>query len=303
MPSDTSRRDVPDSLTLQQAADRLEVHYMTAYRYVRTGRLPAEKRGGVWQVAGKDLEHLLSTRQGPNAARSEAAEPTVPAGLGEPGSGTGRQAIAKRLERRLLAGDEAGAWTLIEDVLGSGGEPAQIHVQLLVPALRSIGARWEDGDLTIADEHRASGVAARLVARLGPRFAVRGRTRGTVLVGCPAGERHALASAIAADLVRGAGFSVVDLGADVPAPSFADAARAVDRLVAVAVGASTTARLAAVAEAVAALRQAAPGVPVVVGGAAVADAELARRLGADRWSGGEAEGLRAAIVQLSRPSS
>ena len=26
-------------LTLQEAADRLGVHYMTAYRYVRTGRL------------------------------------------------------------------------------------------------------------------------------------------------------------------------------------------------------------------------------------------------------------------------
>ena len=30
----------PD-LTLQEAADLLGVHYMTAYRYVRTGRLPA----------------------------------------------------------------------------------------------------------------------------------------------------------------------------------------------------------------------------------------------------------------------
>ncbi|MDA8269090.1 MAG: helix-turn-helix domain-containing protein [Actinomycetota bacterium] len=35
-----------DVIGLQQAADRLGVHYMTVYRYVRTGRLPATKVGG-----------------------------------------------------------------------------------------------------------------------------------------------------------------------------------------------------------------------------------------------------------------
>ena len=32
-------------ITLHEAAARLGVHYMTAYRYVRTGRLPAERDG------------------------------------------------------------------------------------------------------------------------------------------------------------------------------------------------------------------------------------------------------------------
>src|SRR6056297_2092647 len=39
-----------DHISLQDAADELGVHYMTAYRYVRTGRLEAEKAGAVWQV-------------------------------------------------------------------------------------------------------------------------------------------------------------------------------------------------------------------------------------------------------------
>ena len=37
-------------LTLLQVADKLGVHYMTVYRYVRTGRLPATRVGGIWQV-------------------------------------------------------------------------------------------------------------------------------------------------------------------------------------------------------------------------------------------------------------
>ena len=41
----------PSLITLQEAADRLGVHYMTAYRYVRTGRMPATRaraRSGGW---------------------------------------------------------------------------------------------------------------------------------------------------------------------------------------------------------------------------------------------------------------
>jgi excisionase family DNA binding protein len=37
-------------LGLREAADRLGVHYMTAYRYVRTGRLPATRIGAQWWV-------------------------------------------------------------------------------------------------------------------------------------------------------------------------------------------------------------------------------------------------------------
>src|SRR4029077_16129609 len=86
------------------------------------------------------------------------------------------------------------------------------------------------GELTIADEHRATAIALRLVGRLGPRFARRGRKRGTVVVGAPAGEQHALPSAILADLLRGVGFEVLDMGANTPAASFAETAKEANRL-------------------------------------------------------------------------
>ncbi|MET0148370.1 MAG: helix-turn-helix domain-containing protein, partial [Acidimicrobiales bacterium] len=38
------------SLTLQEAAERAGVHYLTVYRWVRTGRLPATKAEGTWAV-------------------------------------------------------------------------------------------------------------------------------------------------------------------------------------------------------------------------------------------------------------
>jgi excisionase family DNA binding protein len=258
-----------DVLSLQEAADRLGVHYMTAYRYVRLGLLPATKEGSSWRVAEADLERL-----------------TGPDGLASKGRGRQDPAPwADRLEHRLLAGDEGGAWGVVEAALSAGTEPATIHLEVLSPALRAIGDGWAIGDLDVALEHRASAIAGRLIGRLGPRFVRRGVSRGSVLLAAPQGDLHALPVAMAADLVRGAGFDAEDLGADLPHESLVEAACRTQRLVAVALAASSTDNRKAVREAVRRVRDAIGDVPVLVGGGAVGDEAAARRLGADGGGG------------------
>ena len=272
-------------ITLQEAADRLGVHYMTAYRYVRTGRLPARREGVQWMVDPADLAKMRSpgrTRRGQGTVRSEG-----PA----------------KLAARMAAGDEAGAWGVVDAALASGVEAADVYLDLLVPALEVVGEGWEAGELTVADEHRATAVALRLVGRLGPRFARRGRKRGTVVVGAPAGEQHALPSAILADLLRGVGFEVLDMGANTPAASFAETAKEANRLVATAIAITTPGGDAAVRAGVKALRQADLGVPILVGGAAVHDRAHALRLGADEWSGLDGRSALVAIERIARSAS
>ena len=46
-------------LNLKQVAAELGVHYMTAYRYVRTGRLVARRVGTGWIVATEDLQEFI----------------------------------------------------------------------------------------------------------------------------------------------------------------------------------------------------------------------------------------------------
>ena len=197
---------------------------MTAYRYVRTGRLPARREGVQWMV---DPAELAKMRPPERTTR---------------GHGTVRSEGPAKLAARMAAGDEAGAWGVVEAALASGVEAADIYLDLLVPALEVVGEGWAAGELTVADEHRATAVALRLVGRLGPRFARRGRKRGTVVVGAPAGEQHGLPSAILADLLRGVGFEVLDMGANTPAASFAETAREANRLVAIAIAITTPGR-------------------------------------------------------------
>lgn len=251
-------------LTLQEAADRLGVHYMTAYRYVRLGLLPAEKVGGSWRVSEADLDQF----------RAGGATSPVAAGTPAP--------WAERLESRLMAGDARGAWGVVEAALSAGSELDEIYLDVLSPALVGIGRRWENGEIDIAVEHRATGIAMRLIGRLGPRFARRGRPRGSVVVGAPTGERHSLPLAMLGDLLRLEGWEVSDLGADTPAGSFAHAATTTDDAVAVGLSVTNPDHLPACAEAFAAVRAAAPGLLLVAGGLAVQHEDHARELGAHR---------------------
>lgn len=257
------------SLSLREVSERLGVHYMTAYRYVRTGRLPAFKRDGEWAVEAGDLERLQDRRGSPSSGRGYPAYPRrVPA-----------------LTDRLIAGDEGGAWALVQSVLAGGAVPSDVYLELFVPALRLIGERWERGEIGIADEHCATVVMQRLIGRMGPLFRRPGRPRGIVVVGAPEGELHALPTALAADLLRTHGFVVVDLGANVPTDSFVDCVRRLTRVIAVGIAVTTTGRHAVAGRLVEALRRADVGVPIILGGSGIDELD-ARKLGADQWANG-----------------
>ncbi len=259
---------------------------MTAYRYVRTGRLPARQAGQEWLVDPGDLDLV------------HPAEPPGPAAAVRPA----RLDRVPLLRARMVAGDEAGAWRIVEDALASGQQAAGIYLDLLVPVLRSVGDGWAEGAVSVAAEHRASAVAQRIIGRLGPRFARRGRKRGTVIIGGPAGDQHSLPGAIIADLLRGQGFDVIDLGANTPAESFAETAGGADRLVTVVIGVTTPGLDDAARSAVAALRRAGVAVPVLAGGAAITGPDHARALGADAWTGRDGRAVLAAVTRLTGPA-
>lgn len=238
-----------DNLTLHEVADTLGVHYMTVYRYVRLGMLPASRNGRSWLVAASDL-----------AAFTEHQE-TQP-------SGRGSAPWDERLANRMLAADDAGAWSVVQAAMTSGLSPVDVHTSMLTPALRSVGDLWESGEIDVAQEHAASQVAARIIARLGPQMSHRGLRRGTIIVGSTQTEQHSLPIAILADLLRAQRFDVIDLGANLPPESFAAAVGRADDLVAVAIGVTTTGQDRAIRDTVNAIADVSE-VPIIVGGSAV----------------------------------
>ncbi len=273
-------------LSLHETAERLGVHYMTAYRYVRTGRLSATQVGAQWWVDPRDLAGVGEGAAVDGRPRAQTRRST-------------RVAAARHLESRLVAGDEAGAWAIVEARLGSGTNPDDVMLDELALAMRSVGDGWEAGDYTVDDEHRASGVATRVVSRLGARFTRRGPKRRSVILGTPPHELHGLPTAMAANVLRGRGYDVADLGADVPADAFGAAVTKTARPLAVAVAVTAGNHDRSVRAIVRSVEEASPGLPVLVGGAGIAGAQHAARLGA-RWSGGDARQLGEVIEELDR---
>jgi excisionase family DNA binding protein len=240
---------------LHEAAERLGVHYMTAYRYVRQGQLPALRTSAGWRVALKDLDQFSRREETANGdSKSTRSRRQAP--------------WSSRLEARLIAGDVEGAWGVIESSMAAGSTVDRVYTEYIAGAMESIGARWAAGELEVADEHRATVVVQRLLGRLGPQLNRRGRSRGTVVVGSPFGEQHSIPSAVLADLVRADGWSVIDLGADCPASSFIQVVKESDA-VAVLLSISHEDSMPAAVAVTAELGKVLPQVLVVTGGRAV----------------------------------
>ena len=264
-----SSSDASGYLSLHEAADLLGVHYMTVYRRVRLGILPARKIGGTWSVDRADLQPPTTTPER-GRRRQGASQPRV-------------STWQERLKARMLAGDIAGSWQVIEAAMASGFEPGDIYVRLLAPSLHAIGASWRSGRVSIDQEHLASSVATSLIGRLGPRFLRPGRKKGVVIVAMPPGERHGLGVAMVADILRDAGYDVRNLGPDTPPSSLVDAMREAGPLAAVVVSVVDIELRTAARRLLTAARRERPSVPRLVGGNAVPDERVALDLGADGW--------------------
>jgi len=52
-------------LTVQEIAERLELHPHTIRRYIWGGKLPAAKFGRVWRVSEEDLRAFIEERKRP----------------------------------------------------------------------------------------------------------------------------------------------------------------------------------------------------------------------------------------------
>jgi len=234
-------------LDLASAARELGIHYQTAYRWVRTGRLPAVLVDGRYVIANKDIDAL-------RRARATPARPTVP----------DQRRIASRSEAMhaaLVKGDEQLVRRIARSLVDEGAPVRDLVTHALAPALREIGQEWRAGRLTIGTEHRASAVVERVLGELAPN--PRGRRRGTALVAAIEGDRHTLPTTMAAVALREDNWTVHHLGSDMPVDELASFCRTepIDLVVLTLTEPAVTEAVQAAASSIRAL-----GIPVIVGG-------------------------------------
>jgi excisionase family DNA binding protein len=190
-----------EGMDLAAAAERLGVHYQTAYQWVRDGSLPAARLQGRYRIDPAALEVFARRRAQPQPVPSRAKPMHW-------------DRLAERFERHLLSGEETAARTLVLDLRHRNVPSTEVINQLLVPALRSIGEGWVVGTVGVPEEHRASAIVERLLGELSS--SPRGRPRGKAIVAALSGDHHSLPTAMAAAALREDRWHVDHLGSDVP---------------------------------------------------------------------------------------
>ncbi len=149
-----------------------------------------------------------------------------PAAAGAPAVPAERSGVPVVIDRVLDAMDRFDAAEIeriLTDALLAMGSAAFTR-ELLGPLLHRVGDLWNDGRLSVGEEHLVSAVVRNLLTGL-----LRGRRTGgrpTILLATPSGERHEFGLLLAALVILEAGVGVSYLGIDLPA---ADVVAAVQR--------------------------------------------------------------------------
>jgi methanogenic corrinoid protein MtbC1 len=189
----------------------------------------------------------------------------------------------------ILAGDQRQAFALASDDARHGLAYLYQHVAAV---MEQVGCLWQEGQISVADEHLATAVCEATIASLYPRIAwpVGGPP---AVVACVARERHQLGARMVADLLALDGWRVDFLGADVPVPAMVELVVS-RKPVLVGLSATIEQHLPAAAAAVGELRRAQRGVRILVGGRAVHALPDPAVLGADAWASSCDEAVRVA---------
>jgi methanogenic corrinoid protein MtbC1 len=116
----------------------------------------------------------------------------------------------------LVRGDQTRTLELAQRATTDPEELRHLYTEAVTPALYEIGALWEAGQVTVAQEHRASEIMSRVVDICSQAFSQTSQTKGRAFVTSAPGERHSLGARIVADVLQIDGWGVDYVGATSP---------------------------------------------------------------------------------------
>ena len=132
------------------------------------------------------------------------------------------RALRRAYSQALLAGDEVIAEVTVREAVDAGLSAAEIDDAIIAPAMWLVGELWARGEIGVGEEHVATEITMRvLTLQRELRRTTAQREGRVVLLAAPAGERHIIALHMAAGLLEQGGYSVRQLGFDVPIDAIA----------------------------------------------------------------------------------
>ncbi len=116
----------------------------------------------------------------------------------------------------VLAGDHFKADKLCKESIDTRKEAREFFEHVIKNALYEVGELWENGKVSIAEEHMASSISSRVLSNIYMNFLDNPSEKEKIVVASIANEYHELGARIIADSLEFEGWDVKYLGADTP---------------------------------------------------------------------------------------
>ena len=187
------------------------------------------------------------------------------------------------LTAAVEAGNRAEAVSLTQAAIDEG-VPAGEILDAMTTAMTEVGRKFACNEGVYVPEMLIAAHAMKeATVLIEPLLAASGVTPDhTAVIGTVQGDLHDIGKNLVGMMLKGANFEIVDLGTNVSPDAFAEATKEHGASV-VGISALLTTTMVGMKDAVSAVREAAPGAKVMVGGAPVTD-EFAAEIGADGFA-------------------
>lgn len=212
-----------------------------------------------------------------------AAAPAGSAAYAAPAEGKKEEGSA--LRRAVTKGLKSEAAAQAQARLEQGADPMALVQEDVIPALNTVGEGFEKKTMFLPQLMMSAEAAEAAFRKIKEAVKGSGQDRGarmTVVLATVKGDIHDIGKNIVRLLLENYGFTVVDLGKDVPPEKIVEAALESGAPV-IGLSALMTTTVPAMEETIRLAREKAPGVKVMVGGAVLTQA-YADRIGADAYS-------------------
>jgi 5-methyltetrahydrofolate--homocysteine methyltransferase len=188
--------------------------------------------------------------------------------------------------KAILDGDQHLVAQQVTDALNAGLSPNLILNDGMVAAMREVGRLFENREYYLPEMLVAARAMQAGLKLLKPNLTDTGvKATGRVIIGTAYGDLHDIGKNLVGMMLEGAGFEVIDLGADVKPESFVKAVHEHKPDI-VAISALLTTTMPNMEATIKALEAAGvrEEVKVMIGGAPITE-EYARKIGADGFGG------------------
>lgn len=196
----------------------------------------------------------------------------------------------------LLAGDQEKSLKVVEENVNSQKGVESFFENVVRPAMYRVGNKWQEGEISVAEEHLASSTVSRVISALYSRFVTFEENKGSAVVAAVANEFHELGSRIIADSLELDGWDVSHLGVDTPKSDLVELL--LDKkpfLLGLSLAISFNVIAAVETIEMVRNRPELDGVKILIGGKALNDnPELWKETGADAWARGSRKAIQVA---------